>query len=409
MVAFATQVKRRRGTTAQNDAFTGAEGEITVDTEKHELRVHDGMTQGGFKVGSGTGALIIGQMLEVVGTADYTPVGCLLADGAEYTKAQFPDLWADFLTGTPKLQTCTYTEYANQIAEYGFCNKFAVDTTNETFKVPTRNKYRKLVKKIVNGTSWANLYDDGWVEQGGRLTGTKSNGFNTVTLPVEMQDNNYTAFATNISDYVEGTASSHAYVMAKAGVVNSLTTTSIRVFSQVSGEKFSWQVSGYAPIPDSTANITREFVVVANGALNQEQMDWSAWASSLAGKANIDLSNTPANVDYVVESQEPTSANGYTWYRKYKSGWVEQGGRALVPATNGLSSSSVTVTLPVPIATPEQATLAYNGMDNTRYYANCEDMASVTTTTVSIGRYNNGNPATEARYYNWSLSGMSAQ
>lgn len=30
-------------------------------------------------------------------------------------------------------------------------------------------------------------------------------------------------------------------------------------------------------------------------------------------------------VDYVVESQLPTSANNYTWYRKYKSGWIEQG------------------------------------------------------------------------------------
>lgn len=50
MVAFATQVKRRRGTTAQNDAFTGAEGEIVVDTEKHTLRVHDGETQGGFEM-----------------------------------------------------------------------------------------------------------------------------------------------------------------------------------------------------------------------------------------------------------------------------------------------------------------------------------------------------------------------
>lgn len=50
MVLIATQVKRRRGTTAENDAFTGAEGEITVDTEKHELRVHDGETQGGFTI-----------------------------------------------------------------------------------------------------------------------------------------------------------------------------------------------------------------------------------------------------------------------------------------------------------------------------------------------------------------------
>ncbi len=114
------------------------------------------------------------------------------------------------------------------------------------------------------------------------------------------------------------------------------------------------------------------------------------------------------NAHKVIDFQVPTASNGYTWYRKYADGWVEQGGRCTVPATNGLSSSSVAVTLPVPIATPEQATLTYNGMGSTGYYANCEDMASVTTTTVSIGRWNNGNPVAEARYYNWSLSGMSA-
>lgn len=37
----------RRGTTAENDNFTGAEGEITMDTDKKQLRVHDGQTQGG--------------------------------------------------------------------------------------------------------------------------------------------------------------------------------------------------------------------------------------------------------------------------------------------------------------------------------------------------------------------------
>ena len=30
--------------------------------------------------------------------------------------------------------------------------------------------------------------------------------------------------------------------------------------------------------------------------------------------------------DYVIEWQMPTAENNYTWYRKYKSGWVEQGG-----------------------------------------------------------------------------------
>lgn len=48
--------------------------------------------------------------------------------------------------------------------------------------------------------------------------------------------------------------------------------------------------------------------------------------SRFDNKANANLSNVPSAYDYVVASQKPTSANGYTWYRKYKSGWVEQGG-----------------------------------------------------------------------------------
>jgi hypothetical protein len=44
-----TQVQFRRGTTAQNNSFTGAVGEVSVDIDKDTLRVHDGSTQGGFE------------------------------------------------------------------------------------------------------------------------------------------------------------------------------------------------------------------------------------------------------------------------------------------------------------------------------------------------------------------------
>lgn len=40
-------IKRRRGTTAEHAAFTGLEGEITVDTTKKVVVVHDGVTPGG--------------------------------------------------------------------------------------------------------------------------------------------------------------------------------------------------------------------------------------------------------------------------------------------------------------------------------------------------------------------------
>jgi hypothetical protein len=41
------QVRLRRGTTSQHGAFTGADGELTVDTDKRCLVLHDGVTAGG--------------------------------------------------------------------------------------------------------------------------------------------------------------------------------------------------------------------------------------------------------------------------------------------------------------------------------------------------------------------------
>ena len=45
-----TVLQLRRGTTAEHSSFTGAEGEVTVNTTKDTLVVHDGSTQGGFEV-----------------------------------------------------------------------------------------------------------------------------------------------------------------------------------------------------------------------------------------------------------------------------------------------------------------------------------------------------------------------
>ena len=44
---MATRLRLRRGTTEQTAAFTGVEGEITVDTTKKTVVVHDGATAGG--------------------------------------------------------------------------------------------------------------------------------------------------------------------------------------------------------------------------------------------------------------------------------------------------------------------------------------------------------------------------
>tara|TARA_B100001769_G_scaffold247976_2_gene219362 strand:- start:723 stop:2345 length:1623 start_codon:yes stop_codon:yes gene_type:complete len=47
---MAKLLKLRRGTTSQHSSFTGAEGEVTVDTDKETLVIHDGSTAGGHPV-----------------------------------------------------------------------------------------------------------------------------------------------------------------------------------------------------------------------------------------------------------------------------------------------------------------------------------------------------------------------
>jgi hypothetical protein len=50
--------QRRRGTTAQHASFTGLLGELTVDTDKDVVVVHDGATAGGFPLARAKGGTL---------------------------------------------------------------------------------------------------------------------------------------------------------------------------------------------------------------------------------------------------------------------------------------------------------------------------------------------------------------
>jgi len=84
---MAKLLKLRRGTTTQHGSFTGAEGEVTIDTDKESLVVHNGSTAGGFPIAraDGTGVTnftITGELdaatLDISGNADVD--GTLEAD-----------------------------------------------------------------------------------------------------------------------------------------------------------------------------------------------------------------------------------------------------------------------------------------------------------------------------------------
>jgi len=64
---MATAIQRRRGTTTQHNSFTGLAGEITIDTTKNTVVVHDGSTAGGIPLAKSS-------EVSALGGADITAV-----------------------------------------------------------------------------------------------------------------------------------------------------------------------------------------------------------------------------------------------------------------------------------------------------------------------------------------------
>ena len=120
-------------------------------------------------------------------------------------------------------------------------------------------------------------------------------------------------------------------------------------------------------------------------------------------KADTALSNVLANIDYVVESKCPT-ADDQTWYRKYKSGWLEQGGLVTVSGTVG-----ATVTLLKPFAnTAYNIQLTLQTTNAVGYLAATAQSISIANskTTTSFGVQTAGIKNYEINGISWCAEGQ---
>lgn len=81
----------------------------------------------------------------------------------------------------------------------------------------------------------------------------------------------------------------------------------------------------------------RAMVQLAISATDEAVETCTAITSQVA--INTSDISTLQGYDYVVQSQLPTAQNDYTWYRKYKSGWVEQGG--IIAETSTVAQKSI--------------------------------------------------------------------
>lgn len=136
-----------------------------------------------------------------------------------------------------------------------------------------------------------------------------------------------------------------------------------------------------------------------------EDINIGAITEALNDKTDRDLRNvdTTAKADAVIDYQEPTAENDYTWYRKYKSGWVEQGGVSVYT-----SDADYTVNMPVEMTDTNYTILTTIAPLSSPYTSqvgvNRLSAFNLTTTSFKL----RGDTSATMQRHCWQVSGMAA-
>lgn len=133
----------------------------------------------------------------------------------------------------------------------------------------------------------------------------------------------------------------------------------------------------------------------------------TAYQAYTQGQTNNLLAGKVDKGHQVVEFQEPTSTNNYTWYRKYADGWVEQGSFATNLAWNGYGAQSV-ITLPIVMKDSNYTVCATMSNNNSSWnYPGCRGWAD-SATQIIVGIATLGNDQGTVYKVYWQVSGMAA-
>ena len=197
---MATALQLRRGTTAQNNSFTGAAGELSYDTATEGLRVHDGSTAGGFEI------LPSGSILPFGGTAAPT-AAFLLCNGADVSRTTYARLFAVIGTaygagngsstfGLPDLRDRVPLGKGSNNSTLGA----------ETGSAAASSVITNATANTGSGTSGSSTSTTGTGTTGTGTTGTGTTGTGTSGSTTAGRTNTTGTFATSAKDSATGTA-----------------------------------------------------------------------------------------------------------------------------------------------------------------------------------------------------------
>ena len=126
-------------------------------------------------------------------------------------------------------------------------------------------------------------------------------------------------------------------------------------------------------------------IQVFNSTNKLSTQDSAFLTSQMQTKAQKDLTNVDSNIDFVIESFKDDEGN---WYRKYRSGWVEQGGKSEFNVAGGNINFLVEFSTPNFTVTCSQTTRE-NTHSDTGGVSSGPEIGSYTTTSFHFSMSKN--------------------
>ena len=307
----------------------------------------------------------------VYSTVPITDAGLHLADGELLDGA---GIYADFYTYMIGVYNnghtsifCSEADWQTSNTTYGKCGKFVLDTTNHTIRLP---KIPGFVEGTLTESEIGNLVESGLPNITGSMNGIATNG--------PSASGAMTTTGSGDLSYTGGGSASYYLTKKTYSIDASLASTIYGNSDTVQPQS----IKGYI------------YIVISNTTKTEIEVDIDQIA--------VDLNNKVDKGFDIVEFQEPTADNNYTWYKKYRNGWVEQGSWLNTP-----TDTAITITIPVPMVNTNYSILFTRYFDNApggstadRQYGS---VWTKTTTTFNCWAKWGGSTG-----LSWQVSGMAA-
>lgn len=254
--------------------------------------------------------------------------------------------------------SCTENQFNQEVSQTGQCNKFVV--TNDYVRIPKfgNSMYSAVIRGKIPVV-------------GNGMTLGLTNGTNNYGLTQYAGDThsrqlwNESSYGKNVSTLTSG--NSPTVGNGRLGVTTDPTKSGIE-----------------GTLSTNPMTIYYYMVVSTEGQTASVETDINKVYEDLELKANSNLSNIASNIDYVVE----TYRSGDKWYRKYKSGWLEQGGRA---SLTGRSKGTITLSKSYS-DTNYTVTCAIDSPNEPNTYNTAMKVRVSSKTAISYDNGSNGNP-----------------